>query len=128
MRATPLPYGHPDLYETLLATEELRCRWSSVTVESSIHDATGEEVASAAAATETINAGRSVEIEQNGTVPNPEIWSVDSPTMYSVVTTLSVDGDVVDRAIVQSTGESGRISVSAISNGLADGEVTVTAE
>ena len=67
----------------------------SVVVESSIRDATGAEVATATA-TQTLNAGTTAEVEQTATVSSPQLWSVDSPTMYALVTTLSIDGAVVD--------------------------------
>ncbi|MBN1171833.1 MAG: DUF4982 domain-containing protein [Micromonosporaceae bacterium] len=68
----------------------------SVTVASSIRDAAGAEVATASAATQTINAESTADVEQTATVSNPQLWSTTSPAMYSVVTTVSVGGAVVD--------------------------------
>ncbi len=68
----------------------------SVTVASSIRDAAGAEIAATAATTESIAAGTTANVEESATVAEPQLWSTSSPTMYSVVTTVSVDGAVLD--------------------------------
>jgi beta-galactosidase len=68
----------------------------SVAVASSVGDATGTEVGAASSPTTSVAAGKTAVLTQTVTVPNPKLWSVVSPTMYSVVTTVSVDGTVVD--------------------------------
>ena len=68
----------------------------SVTVTSSIRDSAGTEVGTASSAATSVSAGKSGKIEQSATVSNPKLWSPASPTLYSVVTTVSVGGDVVD--------------------------------
>ena len=68
----------------------------SATVASSIRDASGTEVATASSAAQSINSGSTADFEQSATVSNPQLWSTSSPTMYSVVTTVSVGGAVVD--------------------------------
>ncbi|MBN2802967.1 MAG: hypothetical protein JXR91_07720 [Deltaproteobacteria bacterium] len=65
-------------------------------MESSVIDPGGNEVDHAASPPMSISAGDSKEFVQSATVSNPKIWSVDSPDLYAVVTTVSVDGDVVD--------------------------------
>ena len=68
----------------------------SVTVASSVRDAAGTEVATATGAPTTIGSGQTSDVSQSVTVPNPELWSTTSPTLYSVVTSVSVDGATVD--------------------------------
>jgi len=68
----------------------------SVTLTSSIRDAAGVEVAATAATTATVEAGGNTDVEASATVPEPALWSPASPAMYSVVTTVSVGGAVVD--------------------------------
>jgi beta-galactosidase len=68
----------------------------SVTVASSVGDATGAEVGAASSAATTVNAGKTATVTQTVTVPNPKLWSIASPTLYSVITTVTVGGAVVD--------------------------------
>ena len=68
----------------------------SVTLASSVRDASGTEVGNASSAATTIAAGATAVVAQTVTVSNPKLWSVASPTMYSVVTTVSAGGAVVD--------------------------------
>jgi len=68
----------------------------SVTVASSILDASGGQVARGSATPTTIAAGSMSDVTQTLTVTTPRIWSLSSPTMYSVITTVSVSGAVVD--------------------------------
>ena len=44
----------------------------------------------------SVAAGKTATVTQTVTVSNPKLWSVSSPTMYSVITTVSVGGSVVD--------------------------------
>ncbi len=68
----------------------------SVTVSSSVRDASGAEVGKGASAATAVAAGKSVDTTQTVTLANPKLWSPSSPTMYSVVTTVSAGGSVVD--------------------------------
>jgi beta-galactosidase len=68
----------------------------SVTVASSLRDASGTEVGKAMAGATMVTAGKTAEVTQTVTVTNPKLWSVSSPTLYSVVTTVSAGGAVVD--------------------------------
>ncbi len=68
----------------------------SVTVASSVRDATGTEVGKGSSAATSVTAGKTVDVTHTATVSNPKLWSPSSPTMYSVVTTVSVGGSVVD--------------------------------
>ncbi len=72
----------------------------SVTVESSIRDASNTEVGQAASPSQILDAGATLDLEQTGSVSNPALWSPATPTMYSVVTTVSVDGAIVDTYVV----------------------------
>ena len=68
----------------------------SVTVASSVGDATGTEVGAASSPATSVAAGKTATVMQTVTVTNPKLWSLASPTLYSVVTTVSVGGAVVD--------------------------------
>ena len=68
----------------------------SVTVASSVRDAAGVEVGKAASAAKSVTAGKSADLAQTVTLANPALWSPSSPKLYSVVTTVSVAGAVVD--------------------------------
>jgi beta-galactosidase len=68
----------------------------SVTVASSVRDAAGTEVGKGSSAATAVTAGKTASVTHTATVSNPKLWSPSSPTLYSVVTTVSVGGSVVD--------------------------------
>jgi beta-galactosidase len=68
----------------------------SVTVASSIGDATGTGVGAATSPATSVAAGKTATVTQMVTLANPKLWSPASPTMYSAITTVSVGGAVVD--------------------------------
>jgi beta-galactosidase len=68
----------------------------SVTLTSTVYDNAGAEVGTAASAETSVAAGGTADVAQTVTVPNPELWSPESPSMYSVVTTVSAGDSVVD--------------------------------
>jgi len=68
----------------------------SVTVASSVRDAAGTEVGKGSSAAASVAAGKTASATHTVTVSNPKLWSPSSPTLYSVVTTVSVGGAVVD--------------------------------
>jgi beta-galactosidase len=68
----------------------------SVTLTSSVRDSAGTEVGKATSAATAVTAGKTAKVAQTVTVSSPKLWSVASPTLYSVVTTVSVGGSVVD--------------------------------
>lgn len=68
----------------------------SVTLTSSVCDGAGKEVGKVTSAATTVTAGKTANVAQSVTVSNPNIWSIASPTMYSVVTTVSAGNAVVD--------------------------------
>ncbi len=68
----------------------------SVTVASSVRDSAGTEVGKGSSAATSVAAGKTADVTHTATVANPKLWSTSSPTLYSVVTTVSVDGSVVD--------------------------------
>jgi len=69
---------------------------ASVSVTSSVRDAAGTEVGTATSAATSVAAGATSNVAQTVTVSNPKLWSPSSPTMYSVVTSVSTGGSVVD--------------------------------
>jgi beta-galactosidase len=68
----------------------------SVTVASSVRDASGAEVGKGSSAATSVAAGKSADAKHTVTVSNPKLWSPASPNMYSVVTTVTVGDAVVD--------------------------------
>ncbi len=68
----------------------------SVTVASSVGDATGTEVGAASSPATSVAAGKTATVTQTVTVANPKLWSLASPTLYSALTSVSVGGSVVD--------------------------------
>jgi beta-galactosidase len=68
----------------------------SVSVASSVRDASGAEVGKGSSAATSVTAGKSADVTHTVTVSNPKLWSPSSPSMYSVVTTVSVGDAVVD--------------------------------
>lgn len=60
-----------------------------------VKNAKGYEVGSQTS-TLRVEAERSADMEQNVRVANPELWDVDSPTLYTAETTLKVNGRVMD--------------------------------
>ena len=68
----------------------------SVTVASSIRDAAGAEVGQGSSAATSVAAGKTADMTHTVTVANPELWSPSSPSLYSVVTTVSAGGTVLD--------------------------------
>jgi beta-galactosidase len=68
----------------------------SVTVASSVRDAAGTEVGKGSSAATSVTAGKTASVTHTATVSNPKLWSPSSPTLYAVVTTVSVGGSVVD--------------------------------
>lgn len=61
-----------------------------------VRDAHGRVVATASSPAWPLEAGEHT-AQQSLSVPNAALWSVDTPTMYTLVTTISVDGKPVDR-------------------------------
>ncbi len=68
---------------------------AEVTLASRIVDAKGNTVATAED-TKALPSGALDAFEQDMKVDAPQLWSPDSPTMYTLVSTLSVGGEVVD--------------------------------
>ena len=72
----------------------------SVSVASSVLDTTGAQVAQGSAPATTVDAATkhpgTATVTQTMTVPNPKLWSLASPALYSMVTTVTVGGAVVD--------------------------------
>lgn len=62
---------------------------------STIYDAKGNKVGDSTS-TQVINANSTYKYEQNIEVKNPELWGTENPYLYSVVTTVLIDNEVVD--------------------------------
>src|SRR4029079_6572040 len=68
----------------------------SVTLVSSVRDASGAEVGKETSSATPVAAGKTADVAQSVTFANPKLWSISSPALYTVVTTVAVDGAVVD--------------------------------
>ena len=60
-------------------------------------DAQGQEVAHTSAQSVSLQAKQTANDHQVMTLPNPILWSPDHPYIYKVVTTVSVEGKVIDQ-------------------------------
>ena len=69
---------------------------SQVKLVTRIVNAQGTETAKAESA-QTIEAGNVFEFSQEATVPSPQLWSTDSPILYTAVTEVNIDGKLSDR-------------------------------
>lgn len=68
----------------------------SVTVASTIRDPSGATVAQGTAPATSVAAAKTADVTQALTVASPKLWSLTSPSLYAVVTTVAVNGAVVD--------------------------------
>ena len=66
--------------------------------ETTIIDASGKQVATSSASGK-LTAGSSKEIEQTITVQQPELWSLENPSLYEVVTRIYHDNLLTDRYV-----------------------------
>ena len=69
---------------------------ASVTVTNTVYRKGSEVELASANTTVTVSAGSTVTAAASPVVPNPALWSPEAPNLYTVVTTLTVDGTVVD--------------------------------
>jgi beta-galactosidase len=65
-------------------------------VSTTIRDAGGREVAKAVQHTLSLGPWSRGEVQQETTIRNPSLWSPETPTLYTMVTTLAVNGATVD--------------------------------
>jgi beta-galactosidase len=79
-----------------LAVDNHRDADGEVTVDVTILDPSGKKVTSGTASG-VVPAGGSRDLATSLQVPNPERWDVDSPKLYTAVTTVHSDGQVVDQ-------------------------------
>ena len=68
----------------------------AVTVGFSLRDPAGKEVATATSEATTVAAGKAASVKQTLTVTNPSIWSLTTPVLYSLVTTVTAGGAPLD--------------------------------
>jgi beta-galactosidase len=66
-------------------------------VHAAIVDPSGKTVATAVSDTATVEARESHSFALHTTVWHPQLWSVETPSLYRAVTTLEVDGKVADQ-------------------------------
>lgn len=68
---------------------------AEVTLTTRVIDPQGK-VAATMTATDNIAAGKSATVNQTARVADPQLWSLDNPALYSVVTDVAVGGKTVD--------------------------------
>lgn len=66
------------------------------TICSAVIDSTGKAVAETST-TFSVKGGDSEDVYQEAKVPTPHLWSTEDPYMYTLLTTITRDGKVVDR-------------------------------
>ena len=69
-----------------------------IVVTNTVYEKDGTAALAEASVTETVAAGRTATVTSAPVVAAPKLWSTTSPTLYTVVTTVTVDGTVVDSA------------------------------
>ena len=69
---------------------------ATVTVTNKIYAKGSSNVLATASSSVTVNAGAVAEAVSSPVVANPSQWSIDNPNLYTVVTELTVGGEVVD--------------------------------
>ena len=69
---------------------------ASVSLETQLMDEDGQLVATAMFSPVDIEAGQEAQLKSSASIDAPHLWSTDAPYLYSAVTTVSVDGEVVD--------------------------------
>ena len=67
-----------------------------MSVSQRVIDAGGNVVAKASGVKATVDAGKTADVSHSVSLKNPRLWSIESPTLYTLETTVSVDGDEVD--------------------------------
>jgi beta-galactosidase len=70
---------------------------AAVTVVSTILDPAGRPVAAVRSAPTPVAAWSGMELTQRVAVPDPQVWSVETPRLYTLVTTMLAAGVEVDR-------------------------------
>lgn len=68
---------------------------AEVTLTTRVIDPQGK-VAATVTASDNIAAGKSATVNQSARVADPQLWSLDNPALYSVVTDVAVGGKIVD--------------------------------
>ncbi len=68
----------------------------SVTVQGIVSDPTGTALPAVSAAAQTIAAGASATFTLDVPVTNPQLWDLDTPNMYQLLTNVQVGGTTVD--------------------------------
>ena len=69
---------------------------ATVTVTNKIYAKGSSNVLATASSSVTVNAGDVAEAVSSPVVANPSLWSIENPNLYTVVTELTVGGEVVD--------------------------------
>ena len=74
---------------------------ATVTVQTSVLDAQGQQVATGSPEAVTVPAGGSRNVTVTSMVSDPELWSVDTPDLYTLHTEILQNGQVVDAVDTQ---------------------------
>jgi beta-galactosidase len=90
-----VPKGKPDIHmQVQLLNSDTNDADATVTAQ--IISPEGQELASVHKLV-TVPAGLTTEVDQMTRVSKPELWSPESPALYKLVTTMTRDGQIVDR-------------------------------
>lgn len=69
----------------------------TLTVSQRLIDPAGKEVTASDRLKIALNADATADVEQSLTLANPQLWSVDSPVMYTMETTVRLGSKIVDK-------------------------------
>jgi beta-galactosidase len=93
-RATPAGAGSTIQLGTVVENSSAQAAGAKVSWK--ILDAAGKTVATAEAAQQSIASDGSATFTVTAKVPNPTLWSIESPTLYSAIVTVESGGKAVD--------------------------------
>ena len=69
---------------------------ADVKVKSTIYDANGQAVSTVESEEKTASVGAEIHFEDNTLIEQPELWDIDNPYRYKLVTEVIVGGEIVD--------------------------------
>ncbi|HMY41309.1 MAG TPA: glycoside hydrolase family 2 TIM barrel-domain containing protein, partial [Marinagarivorans sp.] len=92
---TPSVSANSAAVEININVQNLSAANQMVTLQNVIFDAQGNQVEDGTIEATAINANSNKDLKQTLTVSNPALWSPDAPALYSVVTSLMVNGTKV---------------------------------
>lgn len=94
---TPQVSEHSALVNVVTTLENSSNKTVEASVQNIVVSYDGKEITKTKRMKQSLNANDSINICQSLTIQNPELWSIDNPKLYSMVTEIRLGGTVVDR-------------------------------